>query len=32
MFARRGDAALSAWVKKLDGIDLRREKFVDLRG
>jgi histidinol dehydrogenase len=24
---RRGDAALSAWVKKLDGIDLRRESL-----
>lgn len=24
---RRGDAALSAWVKKLDGIDLRRENL-----
>ena len=25
---RRGDAALSAWVKKLDGIDLRRESLL----
>ena len=24
---RRGDAALSSWVKKLDGIDLRRESL-----
>ena len=24
---RRGDAALSAWVKKLDGIDLHRESL-----
>ncbi len=24
---RRGDAALSAWVKKLDGIDLQRESL-----
>ena len=25
---RRGDAALSAWVKKLDGIDLHRESLL----
>ena len=26
---RRGDAALQAWTKKLDGVDLRRESRVD---